>query len=141
MTQDEINWKDFEMSVNLHKNYLDLVVKLNLFYYAITGAILSFHFTNEIQSVSVIALILPILMSLLLGFFLIYASKLAWNLRGNIKKRAKKLNLQVYPEGIVLVIVCIIFGVIMLTVGLGLLYSLACGKIPYNKYLERNSLP
>ncbi len=129
MTQDEINWKDFEMSVNLHKNYLDLVVKLNLFYYAITGAILSFHFTNEIQSVSVIALILPILMSLLLGFFLIYASKLAWNLRENIKIRAKKLNLHVYPEGIVLVTLCIIFGIIMLAVGLGLLYYLASSEI------------
>ena len=130
MEQDEINWKDFEMSVNLHKNYLDLVVKLNLFYYAITGAILSFHFTNEkIQSVSVIALILPILMSLLLGFFLIYASKLAWNLRENIKIRANKLNLHMYPEGIVLVTLCIIFGIIMLVVGLGLLYYLSSSEI------------
>jgi H+/Cl- antiporter ClcA len=129
MTKGEINWKDFEMSVNLHKNYLDLVIKLNLFYYAITGAILSFHFTNQIQSVSIISLILPILMSLLLGVFLIYASKLAWNLRGNIKIRAEKLNLHVYPEGIVLVTLCAIFGTIMLTVGLGLLYYLASGKI------------
>lgn len=129
MSQDDINWKDFEMSVNLHKNYLDLVIKLNLFYYAITGAILSFHFTKEIQSISIISLILPILMSILLGSFLIYASKLAWNLRENIKIRAKKLDLHVYPEGIVLVGVCIIFGIIMLTVGLGLLYYLASSKI------------
>lgn len=43
----EIKWNDFKLNVELHKSYLDLALKINLFYYAITGAILSFYFTSR----------------------------------------------------------------------------------------------
>lgn len=126
MEQKSIDWQDFELSVELHKSYLDLAIKLNIFYYAITGAILSFHFSKESPTVSVIALLLPTMLSILLGAFFLYGAKLAWNLRINIKMRADKLNLMMYPEGIVLVMLCIIFGITMLTVGIGLLGYLIC---------------
>ena len=126
MDINSIEWKDFEQSVKLHKSYLDFAIKLNLFHYAITGAILSFHFTKDIPSVSVFALILPIVLSLSLGGFFLYGAKLAINLRYNIKLRAEKLGLHVYPEGIVLVIICAIFGVTMVGVGLSLATYLIC---------------
>ena len=126
MDINSIEWKDFEQSVELHKSYLDFAIKLNLFHYAITGAILSFHFTKDIPSVSVFALILPIVLSLSLGGFFLYGAKLAINLRYNIKLRAEKLGLHVYPEGIVLVIICAIFGVTMVGVGLSLATYLIC---------------
>lgn len=121
MNIDTIMWKDFEMSVNLHRSYLDFAVKINLFYYAVTGAILSYHFSKEADSISVFALLLPILMSFSLGSFFIYAAILAWNLRLNIKDRAESLGLKVYPEGIILVIICAIFGLTSLMVGAALL--------------------
>ena len=96
-------------------------MKLNLFYYAITGAILSFHFTKESPAVSVFALLLPIIFSISLGGFLIYCAKLAYNLRKNIKLRAAKAGLAACPEGIVLVLLCIIFGTVMVGVGITLI--------------------
>jgi len=121
MDQKSIDWKDFEISVELHKSYLDFALKLNLFYYGITGAILSFHFSKESPTASLIGLLLPTMLSILLGLFFLYGAKLAWNLRTNIIMRAQKLELMVYPEGIVLVIICAIFGVTMLSTGAVLL--------------------
>ena len=59
MNADSIEWKNFELSVNLLKTYLDLAIKLNLFHYAITGAILSFYFSKENTAVFIYSLILP----------------------------------------------------------------------------------
>lgn len=127
MSEKSIEWKDFELSVDLHKSYIDFVVKLNLFYYAITGALLSFHFAKESPSVSVLGLLLPIAFSLSLGGLFVYGGKLAGNLRANIKARADQLGLQVYPEGIILVLLCYIFGTIMFGVGVALIGYL-CSK-------------
>lgn len=127
MNTDSIEWKDFELSVDLHKHYLEFAVKLNLFHYAITGAILSFHFSNESPNISFIGLILPTALSLALGGFFLYCSRLAMNLRANIKQHAKNFGLRVYPEGIVLVILCWIFGIIMFSVGLVLSLYLLYG--------------
>ena len=121
MDINSIEWKDFELSVELHKSYLDFVMKLNLFLYAITGSILSFHFSQENPTSSIYALMLPIALSFSLGCFLLYCSKLAWTLRGNIKIRAEKLGLSIYPEGIVLVLLCVIFGLILVVVSVVLL--------------------
>ncbi|CAM3955606.1 hypothetical protein VIAQ111709_20510 [Vibrio aquimaris] len=52
MEDTSTKWKDFELSVELHKFYVDFIVKLNFFYYAITGAILSFHFAKDSPEVS-----------------------------------------------------------------------------------------
>tara|TARA_R110001599_G_scaffold353550_1_gene593746 strand:- start:1343 stop:1726 length:384 start_codon:yes stop_codon:yes gene_type:complete len=118
MDVNSIEWKDYEMSIALHKTYLEFAIKLNLFHYAITGAILSFHFAKESPTVSILGLFLPMFLSFSLGCFFLYGTKLAMTLRGNIKKRAEIIGLHVYPEGVVLVIICGIFGVAMLTVGL-----------------------
>jgi len=126
MDTNSIEWKDFEISVGLHKSYLDFAVKLNLFHYAITGAILSFHFSKESPEISILALMLPITLSILLGGFFLYSVMLAINLRKNIKLRAEKLNLHAYPDGIVLVLLCLIFGVTMLGVGISLIGYLLC---------------
>ncbi|MGH1462309.1 MAG: hypothetical protein ACRBB6_09745 [Neptuniibacter sp.] len=126
MDVNSIEWKDYEISIELHKFYLDLAIKLNLFHYAITGAILSFHFSKESPTVSIIGLFLPMVLSFALGFFFIFGAKLATNLRANIKQRAEILGLHVYPEGIILVLVCSIFGAVMVSVGLALALYILC---------------
>lgn len=126
MTDPSTPWKDFELSVELHKFYVDFAVKLSLFYYAVTGGILSFHFSKESPAVSVLALLLPILLSLALGIFFLFAARLGMNLRANIKDRARELELKVYPEGVVLVSLCSIFGATSLIVGLTLIGYLVC---------------
>jgi hypothetical protein len=127
MDVNSIEWKDYEMSIELHKSYLDFAIKLNLFHYAITGAILSFHFAKESPTVSIIGLFLPMVLSLSLGGFFLFGVRLAINLRSNIIKRAKILGLHIYPEGIVLVVVCGIFGTTMVAVGLAIASYLLWG--------------
>jgi hypothetical protein len=120
MDTNSIDWKDYEMCIDLHKAYLELALKLNVFYYAITGAILAFHFAKESPTVSILGVLLPLLLSFTLGVFFLFGAKLAFNLRENIILRANALGLNIYPEGIILVIVCVIFGAVMLSVGAAL---------------------
>jgi len=39
-------WKQYEISVDLYKHYLKLAIEINVFYYAITGAIVSYYFAH-----------------------------------------------------------------------------------------------
>ena len=63
MDSNELNWNDFKMNVDLHRSYLDFAMKLNMLHYAITGAILSFHFSNSGLAVGKLALAFPLLLS------------------------------------------------------------------------------
>jgi hypothetical protein len=40
-------WKQYEVHVDLYKHYLKLSVEVNVFYYAITGALLSYFFAHQ----------------------------------------------------------------------------------------------
>ncbi len=57
-------WKLYQSHADLYKHYLDLVIKFNVFYYAITGAFLSYYFTNSGNAWVKGALAFPIIMSL-----------------------------------------------------------------------------
>ena len=126
MTEPEIKWNDFKMSVDLHRSYLDLAVNLNMFYYAITGAILSFHFTNASIELSKYALYLPLLLSIGLAIFFLWSARLAHSLRISIRQSAEDLGLKYYPEGMVLILLCVIFGIVLSLVSVALLWYLTC---------------
>jgi hypothetical protein len=110
----------------MHKSYIDLAVKINLFYYAITGALLSFHFSRNQDGISKFGLILPIVLSISLGAFFLICTPRARDLRTNMRNTAQDLGLAAYPDGIVLVGLCFILGLVMLGIGIALLGYL-CG--------------
>ncbi len=126
MDSTELEWNYFNMQVDLHNSYLDLALKLNLFYYAITGAILSFYFTNTEIEDAKYALWLPISLSVGLSVVFLWGAKQALNLRELIKASALNLGFQGYPEGMVLVLVCAVFGLILAVVSTALLWYLIC---------------
>jgi hypothetical protein len=128
MDKTELSWNDYKLSVDLHHSYLELAIKLNLFYYAITGAILSFYFTHPQTPYAKFALGLPILLSIGLSILFFWSAKLASNLRNHIRNTASSLGLTGYPEGIVLVIVCAVFGTVLSIVSIALLLFLACAR-------------
>ena len=67
-------WKLYQSHVDLYKHYLDLVIKFNVFYYAITGAFLSYYFTNAGNDWVRWALVFPVVMSLFFsGLFFVSA--------------------------------------------------------------------
>ncbi|MDT7540818.1 MAG: hypothetical protein QOE33_722 [Acidobacteriota bacterium] len=59
----ELLWKQYQMSIDLYKHYLELVIKFNVFYYAITGAFLSYYFSHLGSDLVKWSLIFPIIMS------------------------------------------------------------------------------
>jgi hypothetical protein len=46
MNEKELAWKRYSMNIDIYQNFFDIVIKVNLFYYGITGALLSFYYTN-----------------------------------------------------------------------------------------------
>ena len=72
MDDKQLLWNRYSMHVEAYHKYFDIVVKLNLFYYGITGAILSFYFTKSNGSHYVeYSLLLPIFFSV--GLVLLFA--------------------------------------------------------------------
>jgi hypothetical protein len=53
-----------------------MTIKANIFYYAITGGILSFYFSKPNEQYLIYSLVFPIIMSLMLGIIFIYSSNL-----------------------------------------------------------------
>ena len=54
LTDENIDllWKQFALNVDVYKFYLDLVIKINVFHYAITGAIISYYFQHKTDGVA-----------------------------------------------------------------------------------------
>ena len=89
----EIRWRDYELNARLYQFYFDITIKANVFYYGITGGILSFCLTRERHDYTVAALLLPILMSIFLAVLFFYGSGLAKVLAHDTAHVAEKLEL------------------------------------------------
>lgn len=72
----EFLWRQYQINIDLYKHYLELTLKFNVFYYAVTGAILSFYFSQSDINLIRFALLLPIVMSIGFGIFFFYGAKL-----------------------------------------------------------------
>lgn len=119
MNDRELLWRQYQLNVDLYKGYLELVVKMNVFYYAVTGAILSFYFANH-NELTQWSLVLPLLMSLALGTFFVIGALLARVPREEIFKIRDALGLMAAPEVGVLIFLLWIFAVLMFVVAGGL---------------------
>ncbi len=122
MDENELKWKRFTLDIDLYKSYLELLIKFNVFYYAITGAILSYYFAHQDIKVLACSLILPLILSLGFGVFFLYAAKLVTVMRADIILTAQELKLRTYPEVQVLKFLLILFGSIFIVISIGLIY-------------------
>jgi hypothetical protein len=119
----EVLLKQYDLHVELYKHYLELVLKFNIFYYAVTGAVLSFYFTNNVN-VGVpryLLLLFPVLMSLGFAVFFIWAGTLVKYTRADVINIAQALGLQVFPEMRVLAALLGLSGGLFIVVALGML--------------------
>jgi hypothetical protein len=116
----DILWKQFALYVDLYKFYMDLTVKVNLFYYAITGAILSFYFAHPSNTLIKYSLYLPILMSLILSAVFFYGAHLMPILRRDLFYIRDKLGLTTAPDLGILTIVLRAFAFLFVIVAFSL---------------------
>jgi len=97
MDRTQLLWEKYKQEVEMHRGYLDLALKLNVFYFAITGAIISFYFLHIHEEPLVrYSLILPLVMSLGLGVFLWAGSNLSKESQQEFETLAKELNFRVF---------------------------------------------
>jgi hypothetical protein len=114
--QQELLWQHYEMLINLYKHYLDITLKFNAFYYAITGAILSYYFAQANNPMMRWSLLFPIFMSLAFALFFFYAASLHANARQEVIRVAQLLGLQAWPDVGVLNKLLVMFAVLCLLV-------------------------
>ena len=124
MEANEILWGQYKQNVELYKFYMELIVKFNVFYYAVTGAIVSFFFANQSIPNIKYSLLLPLIMSLgFLGFF-IYGAILMNYLREDVFNIRDALGLRCAPDVGVLSVLLYIFSAIFLLVAGVLSYAI-----------------
>jgi len=116
----ELLWKQYALHVDLYKFYLDLAVKVNVFYYAVTGAILTYYFQHAGDNITRFALLLPIVFSLTIGGIFFYGANLILVAREELFAIRDKLGVETAPEIAVLTVFLRSFGTIMVLTGLGL---------------------
>lgn len=118
---NQLLFEHYKIHIDLYKHYLELLIKFNLFYYAITGAILSFYFANKTIIYIQFTLSFPLIMSIIFSWFFIYASRKAKYSRQEIIDIARALELKVFPELNVLVVLLKLFALLFILVSIFLL--------------------
>ena len=118
--EKEILWKQFVVYVDLYKFYMDLTIKINLFYYGITGAIVSFYFAHPQTLLIRYALCLPVLMGFAFSGIFFYGAHLMPILRFDLFDIRDKLGLATAPDLGVLTLVLRIFAILLFFVAVGL---------------------
>jgi len=94
----ELLWRQYELHVQLYKEYLDLLLKFNVFYYAVTGAIVSYFLSKPEAPFLRYSLCFPALMSLFFGGFFLYAANRSDISRTEVGRLAGALGFGVMPE-------------------------------------------
>lgn len=121
MDDRELIWNNYKLSIDLYRYYLQLIIKINIFYYAITGAILSYYFLHkEDNGLALYSLILPLLMSLGLAILFLYGANRAAITRNDIINMATTLEFEAAPETRVLIFLLYVFAIIFILVFIGL---------------------
>lgn len=122
MDSAEALWRQYELHVDLYKHYLKIAIDFNVFYYAITGAILSYYLTHSEIDLIKYSLLLPLLMSVLFAGFFIYGARLMAETRDEIFSIRDKLEFETAPEVQVLAALLWIFSILMSVVAVAILY-------------------
>ena len=122
----EILWRQYQQHIDTYKFYLDIVVKLMTFYFAISGAIFSFYASNSNSENIKLALFLPFIMGIGLLIFFSIGAILSLVTRNDVFEIRDLLGLQVAPETGVLTLLLSIFSVVLIVCVGGMGYVLWC---------------
>lgn len=126
----ETLWKQYDLHVGLYKEYLNLLLKFNAFYYAATGAMLSYYFSKPEIPWMKFSLLFPVIMSLAFSLLFFYAASQSGVVRNELFAIRDLLGLGTAPEYAVLTIFLTISGILMLVVGISLLGIVIWVQLP-----------
>ncbi len=118
---DDVCWKQYALLVDVFQHYLDLVLKFNVFYYAATGAFMSFYLTHGAIFAMRYALVFMAALSLGFAFFFAVASTKVRHIRSEISTMIVRLRLGVLPEMHILTLALRLTSFLLAMIGVGLL--------------------
>lgn len=117
----DILWKQYEMQIGLYKGYLELLLKFNVFYYAATGALVSYYFSKSDVPWMKYSLLFPVVMSAAFACLFIYAAGQTHVVRQELFAIRDLLGLGVAPEYRILTVFLWMSALLMVIVGFSLL--------------------
>lgn len=120
----EVLWKQYAMWVDLFKFYIDITIRINIFYYAITGAILSYYLSHSSEPLIKYSLLLPVGMSLAFLLLFIIGMILLEVSRREVFSIRDELGLIAAPEFRVLSLILAIFSFLFLVVAIAMIVLL-----------------
>jgi len=97
-SEQEMLWREYQMSIDLYKFYIDMIIKMLVWYYAITGGILSFYFTRTKMPLARWALLLPCIVSFAILILFLWGATQWRPVRDNALALAMRLQLTDYFE-------------------------------------------
>jgi hypothetical protein len=116
-----LQWREYEVQIDLYKHYMDISLKANAFFYVVAGGILSFYFINYEKPFVRYALLLPTLMSFVIGVIFFYGASKWERVVKMIKGAVESLELVKSPDIQLLYILLRFSGAIIFAVGISTL--------------------
>jgi hypothetical protein len=119
-SNNETLMKHYGILIDAYKYHLDLVLKVDAFYYAIAGAIVSYYLSQPNNGYMRLALALPILMGLLLAAFAFFAAYWVNPLGHELDRVKDLLGFEAIPSVTFLKLLLYLSGIFFLIVATGL---------------------
>ncbi len=116
----KLQWREYEVQIDLYKHYMDMLMKVNAFFYIITGGVLSFYFLNYGKPFVRYALLFPILISFVLGAIFFYGASKWGRVVKLIRGAIDSLDLVKAPDIQVLYFLLTASGIVSLVVGVSM---------------------
>ena len=126
MDRAELLWKQYELHVSLYKFYLDLTLKVNAAFYAISGAVATYTLTNQPTGAARTALLIPTVLGIGLTVVAVYGAIIQNNTRNELISIRNQLELETFPEVKILSWLLWVSAIGFVAVSVGLVW-LWCG--------------
>lgn len=121
MDRQDLLWKQYELHVSLYKFYLELTLKVNAAFYAISGAVATYVLTHQAVSAAKAALLIPAVLGVGLTFVAAYGAVMQDQTRNELLAIRDTLQLQTIPEIKVLAFLLWVSALGFVAVSFGLL--------------------
>lgn len=120
-------WEEYKLHIELYRFHIEIIVKLNLFLMAVTGAIVTYYFANPKTPMVKYALLLPLGLAAGLAVIFFYGAYLQSIGRKESQAVAVRLGLATTFEDMHLVLGLVVAGVLCTSIVIGLSLVLALG--------------
>jgi hypothetical protein len=127
MDRQELLWKQYELHISLYQFYLELTLKVNAAFYAISGAVATYTLTHSVDGPARAALLVPAVLGFGLASVAAYGAIIQRHTRNELVLIRDHLELATIPEIKILSWLLWVSVVGFLAVSTGLIW-LWCGS-------------